>query len=300
MKTLLFKLFNAALLLALVLGFEMCKKGDVVPALINTSDAKSVSEAIILPSGSSKPEGSPPAPSTSAQAPKTVTPPVSDLPTINGSTETLNIPYTNLSGGIGGVYAQIEGAANYFNIPVRNSNPPASGTIQIQFILSQNFNTGSFTVVYCVYDGTGRVSNIQRVRFNVQRVAPAALGKGSFNFAGTQTDCDAICDIAKLQQLSTQGAFIDASAAFSQTGSGVFVYNVVGNGTFNLPDSEGSNFDESKQPWVIYLDSKTTTLYVSRSGKVIRNGGIITFNASVSEGFNNNARRQLSGSIRCQ
>lgn len=300
MKKIFLKCFNFMLLVAMVFGFEMCKQGEPQPALINPSDAKSVSEAIILPDGSTKPEGSPPPPTNTAQAPKASTPSSTELPTMNGSTKSINIPYTNLNGGIGGVYAQVEGATNYFNIPVRNTNPPTSGIINIQIILNQNFNTGSFTIAYCVYDAAGRVSNIQRIRFNVQRVAAAALGKGTFNFAGTEFKADAICDVAKLAQVSTQGTFLDASAAVDQSGNSVFIYNVVGNGTFNLPDADGSSFNPDRQPWIAYIDSKTFGFYISRSGKVIRNGGTITFNAVVAEDFGSGATSPLSGSIRCQ
>lgn len=150
-------LLTGTLIIALLFS---CKKEDAVPTAknINPADANALQSAIII-QGATLVPGNLPAPSGSGA-------PVTSLYQNSASISpggNLILPFRFTSGsGYSTCYVQIQGATNgYWRIPNPNAgSSPNSGTIGIPIRLPSNLDLGSFCVVYCIVDNSGRVSNI--------------------------------------------------------------------------------------------------------------------------------------------
>lgn len=259
--------------------------------LIDPSDSKRVGAALILPDGAITKDGTPPAPSTSSQAPKAVAT-VTDQPTTNGSTENVPVRYSNLNGGIGGAYAQVEGANNYYDIPV-SGNAPSSGTINIPLGIPSNFRSGTFTLIYCIYDRSGRVSNILRIRFTITRVEPPKPGEGSVTIGGKTVKATAVCDLDFAQ--------FGRGYAISINDSQIIVLYNMRQGSNQLGDFEAlagnSTGGVPTSPFALYFDG--TTVYYSKSGTANANGKVVSASLVAEELFGGK-RVSLSATGNCK
>lgn len=295
MKKLIHPLLSRLLVMMLVVGLSQCKKGDSVDpgaALIDPGDAKKVGAALIMPDGTQTKDGNPPAPSTSTQAPK-VTPGNTEKSTTNGSTETLPVPYSNLNGGIGGAYVQIEGASTFFDIPVQG-NAPASGTINLPVGIPENFNNGSFYVSYCIYDRSGRVSNVIRLRFTIRRTEPLNPGKGTANIGGKTYDATAVCDL----DFAPYGRGYAIQLSQSQF---LIFYNMrTGSNTLGNYETLAANSSTGipSGPFALYIDD-SYSIYASVSGTATVSGKKISASVAMKEAYASR-RISLSASGNCQ
>jgi hypothetical protein len=264
-----------------VLLLAACKdQNEAKPDLIDPSDAQKVGAALVMPSGTQSKTGTPPAPSQSPQAPR-VSATVSELPTTNGGAENISVPYNNLNGGLGGAYAQVEGASSYFDIPVQG-NAPSSGVITLPVGLPENLNSGSFVLVYCIYDRSGRVSNVLRVRFTISRVEPPQPGEGRVTIGGRTYDATAICEIDLGGYGKAYGILIGQTqfVALYHLKRGSNQLNDVVNGTYDPFDGI---------PWAGYFDG--SNFYFSTSGTASYNGRSVSMSARMEDAFSN---RQIS------
>jgi hypothetical protein len=279
MKILSIRLFKYALLGGLFLYSTIsCNKGGDTPPLIDPSDAVNVGKALILPDGTETKEGTPPAPSTNPQAPK-VTPVVTEQPTNNGSTETVPIRYSNLNNGIGGVYAQVEGATNYYNIPLSGGGSSTSGTINVPIGIPENFGSGTFILVYCIYDRSGRVSNILRIRFTITRTEPLKSGEGRATVNGRTVKATAVCDLDFGPYGRGYGIQINDNE--------IIVFYNMRQGNVQLGDLEtlidNSTTGDITAPFAWYFDG--SSIYWSVSGSATVSGKKISSSATFREAF---------------
>ncbi|MBO0930526.1 hypothetical protein [Fibrella aquatilis] len=290
MKTVYHTFISRLLVFALVMGLSFCTKSktDPQPALISPSDAKKVGDALIMPNGTQTKTGTPPAPSSSTQAPK-VTPTTTDQPTSNGSTERVGVNYSNLNGGIGGAYAQVQGSLSYYDIPL-SGNAPKSGVVTLPIGIPDNIDNGSFTLVVCIYDASGRVSNIISIRFTITRFTPPAPGKGSVVLNGKTYSATAVCDIDMgFGYGKAYGIMITSNQA-------ILLYNLRP-GNNQLVDIINGNFDATKDPWGAYIDSNGS-FYASTSGSATYNGKVVSVSMR-GEDFNGN-KTSFTAAGNCQ
>jgi hypothetical protein len=269
--------------------FNCQKPKDVDPAenLISPTDAKKVGEALIMPSGTETKTGTPPSPSTSAQAPK-VSSTTTEVPTANGATETTKVNYSNLNGSIGGAYAKVENSPTYYDIPLRG-NAPSSGSISIPIGIPDNIDSGSFTLIISIYDANGRVSNVIRIRYTITRFTQPAAGKGSVNIGGKTYTATAVCDI-------NFGGYGNAYGILVNETQLVMLYNLR-QGSNQIYDAiDDDNFDIERNSWAAYFDG--TEFFFSKSGSATYNGKVVSTTAQ----FDNfdGKRVSISASGNCQ
>ncbi len=154
-----------------MLVFNSCKKEETIDpnnnnnnnnngVKIDPSNPDKLSGVLII-NGDVK-QGNPPAPSSDFDAPDVDNNQTSASSTVDN---TLYLPFTyesasTLSSGYGGCYIQVEGARTYWDIPPPSSITPLSGQLIIPVGIPSNVDIGTFTLLYCIYDPLGRVSNI--------------------------------------------------------------------------------------------------------------------------------------------
>ena len=61
---------------------------------------------------------------------------------------------------------QVQGASFYWDIPGGNSNP-VSGQVQLPIYIPGNVLDGTFTLLYCIYDDNGLVSNVLSTQITI-------------------------------------------------------------------------------------------------------------------------------------
>ena len=138
---------------------------------INPSDADALSRVLIIPNARQR-SGSPPNPSTSSSAPD-IEGNIRQLNSSNGSTFLIPFQYSTNS-ELSGCYIWIRGANRYFDVPY-GEDSGNSGNIIIPIGLPTNVGRGSFSVSYCVYDDSGRISNIISTSIQVIRLGTGSL-----------------------------------------------------------------------------------------------------------------------------
>ena len=126
-------------------------------------DANAISSVLVIPDARER-EGDPPPPSRSLSAPD-VSDGLERVNSLNGSTFLLPFRYETVQELLG-YYIQIQDADVYFDVPYRGPSS-TSGELVLTISIPTNVREGSFTVVYCVYDAQGRVSNIIRTTIEV-------------------------------------------------------------------------------------------------------------------------------------
>jgi hypothetical protein len=265
-------LLSTTLFLVLAVG---CKKSeDVNPLanLINPSDANKVGAALVMPIGTQTKQGTPPSPSTSAQAPRvaTLTP---NQPTNNGNNETVSLQYSNVNGNIGGAYGQVVGASSYFDIPL-SGNSGTTGNIGLPIGIPADLNSGTFTLAVCVYDLSGRVSNIIQIQYTVTRVDPLKEGEGRTTIGGVTSTATATCDVS----IPPYGRAYVISISSSKF---IAMYNMRtgGNQFGNAETILGGS--SSSTPFALYFDG--TTIYGSVSGSANVNGKQVSASGTFRE-----------------
>jgi hypothetical protein len=272
-----------------------CKSNEVAPEekVVDPANAKEVAKVLVMPDGTSTNSGTPPPPTSSAQAPK-VTVTQATVSTQNGKNENLDLRFQNVTGGIRSVYVQVDGADTYFTVPVNNPNVNGSGSVQVPVGLPEVLGGGAFAVSYCIVDYQSRVSNIINTRFNVTRVAPAntnvAAGNGTFTVGGKTITGTALCDIQNTNPAYNFYLDADVITSSSGTSESVVLYNIRATSTLRDVLNSGDLF---KDPWLGYVSS-TGTVYFSESGTATKSGNKVTFSATVKEPSTNQVQQVLS------
>ncbi|MFZ4796763.1 MAG: YfaP family protein [Bacteroidia bacterium] len=156
-------------------GFQSCKKEATKSSSsdkINPSSSNALSKVLIVPSDGIRKTGSPPPPSSGSSAPTIV---FAD-PTVSycsGGVIRLPIAFQNNSGnGIGGIYFQVDGASEYFQIPSYSSS--SSGTLVLPIGIPKNVLNGKFCITISIFDQAGNVS--QQFKTCVTVTSPIACG----------------------------------------------------------------------------------------------------------------------------
>ncbi|MEM9821250.1 MAG: hypothetical protein AAF985_09270 [Bacteroidota bacterium] len=183
MKTIQF--FTFMLLTSLLIGVSSCSKEEA-PEFIDPADVEALSRVLILPDGSERTNGNPPAPSNSTNAP-TVNNPLNFVTSSNGGTVPLEFNYGNVGDNLGGCYIQIPGTSSFFNVPY-DTNSSSSGSLAVPVGIPANVLDGLFSLNFCVYDTEGQVSNVVTTQVDV-----LLLGTGSLQISlswNTPTDQD--------------------------------------------------------------------------------------------------------------
>lgn len=136
---------------------------------VDPSDSDLLGRIIRIPNNAIRNLGTPPAPSGSTDAPVLYDSNY-DLIGSNGSSLyiPLNLTATNT---IAGVYAQIVGSQQYYDIPLIQ----VSGSWVLSIGLPGNLLEGDFELAYCVYDQTGLVSSVIRRQVTVVRLGSGDL-----------------------------------------------------------------------------------------------------------------------------
>lgn len=157
-----------------ILTVTSCQDTPEPPAetLVNPNDANAIAQVLIMPSGTQRNSGQPPAPT--GQGAPVVNSQSTNVLGSNGSTAPLNFTYANVYNNLGGCYVQVAGANGYFNIPY-SSNSGNNGNLSLPIGIPTNVDQGEFCLDFCVYDINGRVSNIIRTCVTVIRLGTGAL-----------------------------------------------------------------------------------------------------------------------------
>ncbi|MDN5215641.1 hypothetical protein QQ020_26425 [Fulvivirgaceae bacterium BMA12] len=147
--------------------------GPAAEEKIDIDDPDVVSEMITI-DNAIRNEGNPPAPSTDPNAPAIEDQSGDEFGAVSGNSFYLD-PNVN-QGTAAGIYFQVKGSTEYFDIPLgtsntggrfgnrksqsrlfRNARTAESDIIEIE--IPKNLEPGEFCAVYCVYDEEGLVSN---------------------------------------------------------------------------------------------------------------------------------------------
>ena len=174
-----------AILMTAALVLVGCSK-DKEETFIDPSDIEALSQVLIMPDGTDRTGGTPPASSVGTTVP-IVDNPLNLITSSNGSTAPLEFSYNNINGNLGGCYIQIPGTSTFFTVPY-NSNSGLSGTLAVPIGIPANVLDGVFELNFCVYDNAGQVSNVVSTQVNVLQ-----LGTGSLQISlswNTPTDQD--------------------------------------------------------------------------------------------------------------
>lgn len=173
------KLLQFSLLIIVLLQATRCSKQQepAKPNLINPSNPNEISNVLIMPSGSSRVNGSAPAP-TGSGAP-IITSQNTNMTSSNGGTVPVSFNYSGVSGNLSGFYIQVVGATTYYRIPVPSgSSSGSAGTITLPVSIPTNVIAGQFSMAYCTFDAANRVSNVQNLAVDVLQ-----LGTGSIQIS---------------------------------------------------------------------------------------------------------------------
>ena len=200
-----------------------------------------------------------------------------------------------------------QGKINF--VPVPQARGQANGTMTVPFSVSQSTCNNLSNICHNIKcyefamtaDGKISRANIRDVAISCGKCdepscqgiinVPCNLdpGEGVFSFKGISNKAIAACDLV------LQGFSGTAIGVVTQSGSGVYIYNLPGNGTFNLANVDTDpNYDQK----VFILVVEGGTIYGSVSGTVTRNGKQYSFSGTVQD-ISSNARYQLSGSGVC-
>ena len=93
-----------------------------------------------------------------------------------GGQLTLNFSYAD-GRALAGYYLAVAGADDYFDLPFSGESG-ASGQTSLSFQIPESLGTGSFAVVYCVYNDDGQVSNVITTTISLDGDAPDSVETG--------------------------------------------------------------------------------------------------------------------------
>jgi hypothetical protein len=168
---------SAVVLLLIVTGTQSCRKeadtggsGDPA-ATVNPSDAVALSKVLIVPADATRNTGPLPTPSGGSTSP-IITGADSTISYTSGGQIRLPISYVSPSGGIGGIYFQVDGSNEYFNVPSYTTS--AAGTLLLPIKIPSNVANGKFCITISIFTQSGAVS--QRFRTCVTVTSPQGCG----------------------------------------------------------------------------------------------------------------------------
>lgn len=166
---------NICLLLLLAAVIGSCKKDhkDAENKLVNPGDPNALTQVVGMPTGTTRVNGSMPSPTGGVQTP-VITTLVNNVLTSNGATAPFLYTYTNAISNLGGFYVQMVGSSSYFKVPFTGT-PSSSGQINLPMVLPANVDSGSFCLLFSVYDINNRISNQTQVCASVIRLGTGAL-----------------------------------------------------------------------------------------------------------------------------
>lgn len=152
MKLLGFLLSISALILITSCGGD---SDPAPPSEVDPSDADALTGVLVIPGGQVV-SGQPPAPSTDSDAP-TVSNNQTSATVV--ADNTLYLPFNfDSAQGYGGCYVQVNGATSYFNIA--DGTSATDGLLVLPVGIPASVQEGDFCLTYCIYDNSGRVSNL--------------------------------------------------------------------------------------------------------------------------------------------
>lgn len=186
---------------------------------VDPSDPDALSQAIIIP-GATRVQGSPPSEQAGSSGPA---PQVSGGGTVSatsGQQAVLSLSYTSAS-GYDNCYVQVEGASDYFELPL--DNPATEGQVQIPIEFPTAVGTGFANFYTCIQGADGGVSNPWTTGFDIYNpeggggsgvgqctdaeftegcgtlrtcveVSPFGVGACWYEAGGRRFDCAANCD----------------------------------------------------------------------------------------------------------
>lgn len=137
--------------------------------LVNPEDVNLLSSVLRLPEFALRNLGQAPLPSSNPDAP-TLNYLISEFTTSNGSSLIIPLNLTNTN-SIEGVYAQVVGSNQFFDIPLQDLNSGDAFSLG----LPTNILEGTFEIAYCVYDDAGLISNVIVSPVNVVLLGTGAI-----------------------------------------------------------------------------------------------------------------------------
>lgn len=143
------------LILFLTIISFSCEKVEITTTNINPSNPNALTDVLVVPNGSLVDGDMPDASNSSDKPVMTIIDPTMSYSA--GSQVRLPIAFETSSSGISGLYFQINGAKQYFNVTV--SSYTSSGTILLPISIPENVASGKFCITVGIYDMNGLVSN---------------------------------------------------------------------------------------------------------------------------------------------
>ncbi|WP_020600078.1 hypothetical protein [Spirosoma panaciterrae] len=282
------KIRLSIVLVALMVWQGCTKSGDGVTPGKDLTDSKEISKVMVFPDATRE-TGTPPAETKTSTTP-VITNTTPEITGVSGLEMGLTMKYSNAVGNINYIYVQVNGASDYFKIPVKSTSG-TSGVITVPFKIPDNVNIPScsgsqLTIWATTYNGAcKRIDNTTCFTSKV----PPARGQGNASIGGKNYNTTAVCDI-KLPGYGTgYGILINDTQM-------IVLFNLK-QGYTSLVDLVNGNYDPSSGvPWAGYLNE--TDLYFSTSGTVSYNGKVISVSASL-ESFEGK-RLKITASGNCQ
>lgn len=246
--------FLAGALLMSVAGCVRTVDIVSVATIIDPNNPNLLTRYVVMPDGSKRIIGTPPAPTGGSQAPQIGSLNAGVITASNGGVAALSFQVSTGTGTLGGYYVQIEGADSYFTVPVAANGNPNVATIPIQ--LPANTKDGQFCVNVWSYDQNGRVSGVTK-----QCVQVLQLGTGDLQINLTWDTNDTDIDLHVLDpkgeeiyyqnDRSSTGGELDRDDTDGFGPENIFWSNQLPDGDYNI--------------WVIYYDSSgpRTNYYVT-------------------------------------
>ncbi len=148
-----------------LLVLNACKDDNISPE----EESTAINKSLNLPEGTITMVGNPPSPSNDQDAPEieNLNP---DFPGISGENTNLVISYNTVE-NIAGVFVQVEGAEDYFNVPFSSDFETDDDQLELPICIPSEITEGEFYISYCIYDEDGLVSNVIRTRVFIVTVS---------------------------------------------------------------------------------------------------------------------------------
>ncbi|RYE12309.1 MAG: hypothetical protein EOP51_31795, partial [Sphingobacteriales bacterium] len=122
---------------------------------VDPGNPNEIAEVLVIP-GSTTQQGNMPAPSGTPESPAIQMVDTTVAYSAGGQVK-LPINYNDNSGSVSGIYAQVVGSDQYFQIPA--SGAGSAGTLVLPIGIPANVAKGKFCVTISVFDAQGNVSN---------------------------------------------------------------------------------------------------------------------------------------------
>ena len=164
------KLLAVFTILASVLAltfFSSCSDSDSEPLLVDPSDSDALSG--VLDITGNKVSGDLPEPDGNSGAP-TIDNNQGSALIVSGSTLFLPFTYPVANSAYAGCYVQVEGASDYWDIPDNSISSNNDRLLVIPVGVPSQVLTGSFSLLYCIYDDRGFISNVLQTDIEIDSV----------------------------------------------------------------------------------------------------------------------------------